>query len=219
MARRRLQNPEPYMNKNKTLWKASLSFYVRDSNGEEKRERKQITLGRTATMTKREAMRELRPYVDKANASAFAPACEEKTITFDEFSNIWMKDYLSLSKPSTQATMRGHVKKFKEFFGSMKMRQITPADVQRFISNKVAEEYEPKTVRNFWITFKLILDASVTQGYRETGISKPKLPKAQKELTCPSFCTSGHERVYITAVGCEICFGTTGLQAAGAGGL
>ncbi len=26
-------------------------------------------------------------------------------------------------------------------------------------------------------------------------------------MTSPSFCTSGHERVYITAVGCEICFG------------
>ncbi len=39
-------------------------------------------------------------------------------------------------------------------------------------------------------------------------------------LTCPSFCTSPNERVYITAVGCEIGFGDTrGLQAAGAGGL
>jgi len=26
-------------------------------------------------------------------------------------------------------------------------------------------------------------------------------------MTSPSLCTSGHERVYITAFGCEICFG------------
>ena len=39
-------------------------------------------------------------------------------------------------------------------------------------------------------------------------------------LTSPSFCTSSSERVYITAIGCEIGLGgTRGLQAAGAGGL
>jgi hypothetical protein len=40
------------------------------------------------------------------------------------------------------------------------------------------------------------------------------------ELTGPSFCTSSSERVYITAIGCEIEFGgARELQAAGAGGL
>jgi len=40
------------------------------------------------------------------------------------------------------------------------------------------------------------------------------------DLIGPSFCTSSNERVYITAVGCEIGFGDTGgLQAARAGGL
>jgi len=40
------------------------------------------------------------------------------------------------------------------------------------------------------------------------------------DLTGPSFCTSSSERVYITAMGCEIEFGgARELQAAGAGGL
>jgi YD repeat-containing protein len=39
-------------------------------------------------------------------------------------------------------------------------------------------------------------------------------------VTSPSFCTSCSERVYITAMGCEIGLGgTRGLQATGAGGL
>jgi hypothetical protein len=38
-------------------------------------------------------------------------------------------------------------------------------------------------------------------------------------VTSPSFCTKFSERVYITALGCEIAFGTMELQAAGAGGL
>jgi len=37
-------------------------------------------------------------------------------------------------------------------------------------------------------------------------------------VTEPGFCTSCTERVYITAIGCELCFGTRGLQAARAGG-
>jgi len=44
--------------------------------------------------------------------------------------------------------------------------------------------------------------------------------KELQDLTCPSFCTSSSERVYITAMGCEIEFGgARELQAAGAGGL
>jgi hypothetical protein len=39
-------------------------------------------------------------------------------------------------------------------------------------------------------------------------------------VTSPSFCTNSSERVYITAMRCEIEFGgATELQAAGAGGL
>ena len=38
----------------------------------------------------------------------------------------------------------------------------------------------------------------------------------REELTSPSFCISSSERVYITAIGCEIEFGgARGLQTAG----
>ncbi len=46
-----------------------------------------------------------------------------------------------------------------------------------------------------------------------------RLKESLRDLTCPSFCTSFNERVYITAKSCEFGFGTHGLQAAGAGGL
>ena len=42
----------------------------------------------------------------------------------------------------------------------------------------------------------------------------------KEDFTCPIFCTTTNERVYITARACELEFGATrGLQAAGAGGL
>lgn len=46
---------------------------------------------------------ELQPYVDRVNASIASPAIERKSITFEAFAEIWKRDYLSLSKPSTQA--------------------------------------------------------------------------------------------------------------------
>ena len=56
---------------------------------------------------------------------------------------------------------------------------------------------------------KSILDRQKTD-YSETEVAK---------VAEPGFCTRFTERVYITANGCEFCFGTHGLQAAGAGGL
>lgn len=71
-------------------------------------------LGPTATMTFREADRKLKPILEKVNASALNPT---KSLTFEAFAAIWERDYLSLSKPSTQASMKGHVKRLKKFFG------------------------------------------------------------------------------------------------------
>jgi hypothetical protein len=65
--------------------------------------------------------------------------------------------------------------------------------------------------------------AQALESYRGTRIYNLEYrglaSKSATLVTSPSFCTSSTERVYITALGCEICFGTQGLQAAGAGGL
>ena len=132
-------------------------------------------------MTKREAQRLLQPYVDRVNSSLSAPAKEHKSATFEAFSEIWMRDYLSLSKHSTQATMRGHVKRLVAAFGSKDMRQIGAADMQRLIAVMEAKGYEPKTVRNLWATVRLIWDAALAQGYVDRILPKPKLPRGTKK--------------------------------------
>src|SRR5207245_3770472 len=44
--------------------------------------------------------------------------------------------------------------------------------------------------------------------HRSMEITFPLLSgEAGTAMTSPSLCTSGHKRVYITAFGCEICFG------------
>jgi hypothetical protein len=91
-------------------------------------------------MREREAQRLLQPYLDRVNASIAAPSRQHKSTTFEAFSEIWERDYLSLSKPSTQATMRGQVKQLKLFFGGKELRQIGVADIQRLVAQMEAEE-------------------------------------------------------------------------------
>jgi len=118
VARRRFQRGSVFKNKARTVWLGMYSEYVLDSNGVENRRRKQVGLGPVRKpdgneMSKREAQRFLQPYVDRVNVSISAPAREHKSATFDGFARIWERDYLCLSKPSTQSTMRGQIKRLK----------------------------------------------------------------------------------------------------------
>jgi integrase len=169
------------MNKTKTLWKACLATYECDSSGVEGRIRKEITLAPTRTTTKREAKRILQPILDRVNAQAFNPTQEKKHTTLTEFSSVWERDYLSQAKPSTRPSMLGHLKRLKSAFGSRDLRIIGPADLQRFVSDLSAEGLAPKTIRNYWITLRLILQAALTQGYLEALPVKPKLPRAYRK--------------------------------------
>jgi integrase len=187
VARRRYQRGSVFQNKTRTVWLGMYSEYVFDSHGVEKRVRHQVVLGPIrksdgTQMSKREAQRLLQPYVDRANSSLATSARERKGAAFDAFAQIWERDYLSLSKPSTQSTMRGHIKRLKAAFGQKDMRQITTGDLQRVISAMVADEYEPKTIRNLWATVRLVWDAALAQGYIDRVLSKPRLPRISRKV-------------------------------------
>lgn len=105
VARRRYQRGSVYLNKARTVWLGMYSEYVLDSYGVENRARRQVVLGPVrkadgTQMTKREAQRLLRPYVDRVNSSLSETARERKSATFEAFSKIWERDYLpSQSRP------------------------------------------------------------------------------------------------------------------------
>src|SRR5271165_1375404 len=105
--RKRFQKGSVYMNANKTMWLGAYSEYALDGHGVEQRVRKQITLSPVKTgdtkISKRDAMRLLQPYLDKVNNGAVQA---RRAITFDVFSEIWERDYLSQSKPATQSASR-----------------------------------------------------------------------------------------------------------------
>jgi integrase len=159
--------------------------YILDQHGVEKRLRKQIVLcpvklGDKITR-KRDAQRLLQPYLDRVNSSLATPARAHKTATFEAFAAIWDRDYLSLTKASTQSGMRTYLNKLRTAFGKKDMRQIDAGDVQRLISSCTAEGLAAKTIRNLWGTVRLIWDAALAQKYVDALLPKPKLPRRQKK--------------------------------------
>ena len=143
VARRRFQKGSVFLNKTKTWWLGMYAEYVLDSHGVERRKRKQVVLcpvkiGEKITR-KREAQKLLQPYLDRVNSSLAAPARERKSATFEGFAAIWERDYLSLSKPSTQSSTRSYLKRLKAAFGKKDMRQIDAGDIQRLISESMLE--------------------------------------------------------------------------------
>ncbi len=120
------------------------------------------------------------------NSSLAAPARERKSATFDGFAAMWERDYLSLSKPSTQSSTRSYLKRLNAAFGKKDMRQIDAGDIQRLISTSMSE-LDPKTIRNMWGVVSLIWNAALAQKYVDALLPKPKLPRKPKRK--PKFFT------------------------------
>jgi integrase len=180
-----------FLNKAKTQWLGMYAEYVLDSHGSERRIRKQIVLspvktGETITR-KRDAQRLLQPYLDRVNSSLSAPLRERKNATFEAFAQIWERDYLSLSKPSTQSSITGHLKRLKMALGKKDMRQIDAEDIQKIISAMDSEGLDPKTIRNLWGIISLIWAAALAQKYVDATLPRPKLPRKTKKR--PKFFT------------------------------
>lgn len=128
-------------------------------------------------MRKSEAKNLLQPYLNRVNEASAFPARERKTATLEAFADIWERDYLVLSKPSTQSSVRTHLRLLKAQFGAKDMRAIDAGDIQRLIAKLTREGKEPKTIRNVWSTVRLIWDAALAQKYVDATLPKPKLPK------------------------------------------
>jgi integrase len=158
--------------------------YALDPNGAEQRIRKQVVLSPVKigekTTGKREAQRLLQPFVDRANLALSSPVSGRKSATFDVFADIWERDYLSLSKPSTQSAARSNLKRLRAEFGQRDMRRIDAGDLQRFIATSMRAELSPKTIRNLWGMVSLIWSAALAQKYVDSILPKPKLPRKPK---------------------------------------
>ena len=169
VSRRRFQRGTVFKNKSKTQWLGQYAEYVLDQNGVETRQRKQVILSPVKdgdqVICKREAQKRLQPYVDRVNQSLSQPMRERKTATFNAFAEIWGKGLFESFKESTQTAVKSQMKRLRTAFGQKDLRQIDAGDLQRFISALDSEDYDPKTIRNFWGTISLIWNAALAQKY------------------------------------------------------
>ncbi len=116
-----------------------------------------------------------------------------RAATFEVFTTIWERDYLSLSKPSTQSSMRSNLKRLKAVFGDRDLRSIGAGDIQHFVAASMKDGLSPKSIRNHWGTVNLIWMAAVAQKYVDTPLAKPKLPRRPKKKA----------KFFTLATGCE----------------
>jgi integrase len=180
--RKRFQKGSVYMNASKTMWLGAYSAYVIDSHGVEQRVRKQLTLSPVKVgdtkISKRDAMRLLQPSLDRVNSGT---AQVRKSTTFDAFSEVWQRDYLSLQKPATQSATRSYLKRLRAAFGNRDMRSIGAGDVQRLIAKSTADGLSPKTIRSLWNAISQIWQAALAQTLVDAVLPKPKLPRNPKK--------------------------------------
>jgi integrase len=103
-------------------------------------------------LTKPQAQRELEERLDSINAPNYRAL---GSTSFTRFMARWEADVLTQHKPSTRATIKGHLKKFLvPCFGKMEVKYIRPQMVQQFIA-QTALKVSPKTVRNIIATFRM----------------------------------------------------------------
>ncbi|MCU1224530.1 MAG: hypothetical protein JWQ42_2623 [Edaphobacter sp.] len=167
-------------------------------------------------MRKNEAKNLLQPYINRVNERSTFPARERKAATFEAFAMIWENDYLILSKPSTQSSVRTQLRALKAEFGTKDMRQIDAGDIQRLIARLTRDGREPKTIRNLWGTISLIWQAALAQKYVDSTLPKPKLPKAVKKAP-RFFRLEDAARIIASVQGEQRClywlFAETGIRA------
>jgi integrase len=105
----------------------------------------------------------------------------QKIIGFADFAERWKRSVMSNYKPSSQAGMRSTVNRLMPRFGHMQLHQITTEMLQHFLSDA---HVKPKTVRNLYITFKLMWNTAKAWGYIEKniceGIVLPKMTRPDR---------------------------------------
>jgi len=97
------------------------------------------------------ALRELEKRISSINDPSYRA---RPVSSFELFAERWQNIVLVQHKPSTQSTIRSHIKKYlTPHFGQLQLRDIQPEGIQRFIAGIDAS---PKTVRNIFVTLQLM---------------------------------------------------------------
>ena len=139
-------------------------------------ERSEVLGSKSDFPTKRLALRELEKRLGVVNDPRYRA---RPTATFAEFASRWESLVLTQHKPSTQPTIRSHIRKHLiPFFGRWQMREIGPEEVQRFVSSV---KVSGKTAKNLFATMQMLWKSARAWGYvAHDAVSGVVLPRRQR---------------------------------------
>ena len=126
--------------------------------------------------TKRLALRELEKRLTVVNDPRYRA---RPTATFEEFASRWESLVLTQHKPSTQITIRSHLRKhLVPYFGRWQMKDIGTLEVQRFVSSV---GLSAKTKKNLVATMQMLWKSARVWGYvAHDAVSDVVLPKRHR---------------------------------------
>ena len=126
--------------------------------------------------TKRLALRELEKRLTVVNDPRYRA---RPTATFEEFASRWESLVLTQHKPSTQITIRSHLRKhLVPYFGRWQMKDVGTLEVQRFVSSV---GLSAKTKKNLVATMQMLWKSARVWGYvAHDAVSDVVLPKRHR---------------------------------------
>lgn len=176
MARRRFQQGQLFLRgKKKKVWVGRWREDVIEEDGFRRRIFKSVILGTLEELpTKRLAQRELE---EKLVAVNNIYACPKINVTFGQFVFRWEELVLKLHKPSTQASVKQHLKKWLlPKFGDVVLDDIRPEHLQHWV---LQVPLKPKTVRNIVASFRMVWKSAKDWSYVKhnalEGVRTPSL--------------------------------------------
>jgi integrase len=177
LARRRFQKGRVFLRgKKNPVWVGRWREDVIEAGRVHRVERSEVLGLKSDYPTKRLALRELEKRLVVVND----PRTRARpTATFQEFASRWESLVLTQHKPSTQITIRSHLRKhLVPFFGRWQMREIGPEEVQLFVSSV---RLSAKTAKNLFATMQMLWKSARVWGYvAHDAVSDVVLPKRHR---------------------------------------
>jgi integrase len=177
LARRRYQKGRVFLRgKKNPVWVGRWREDVIENGCIRRPYRSEVLGAKSDFPTKRLALRELERRLAVVNDPRYRA---RPTATFAEFTSRWESTVLTQHKPSTQVTIRSHLRKhLVPCFGRWQMREIELEHVQQFISSL---KVSGKTAKNIHATMQMLWKSARAWGYvAHDAVSGVVLPKRHR---------------------------------------
>jgi integrase len=177
LARRRYQKGSVFLRGTKNqVWVGRWREDVIEDGRIRREYRSEVLGSKSDYPTKRLALRALEKRLSVVNDLRYRA---RPTAIFTDFASRWESLVLIQHKPSTQVTIRSHLRKhLVPHFGHLQMREIELEEVQRFVSSV---KVSAKTAKNLFATMQMLWKSARAWGYvAHDAVSGVVLPRRHR---------------------------------------